>query len=109
MEQEEDFDEPKWTTECINIRPGHAWHKYAGTIAYITHCSFAVPNNLSNDEYCAILTADTWDESTVLCKLMPSDVSKKMKIVLCASQTFYLSNKGNRTMTVSMLTKRTIQ
>lgn len=108
MEQEEDFEESKWVTECVNLRPDHTWAKHAGKIAYITHCSFAIPENLK-DEYYGILTADTWDESIVLCKLLPNDISKHLKICLGSSQTFYLSNKGNRPITVSMLTKQTTE
>ena len=99
--------EPKWTTKIINLRPFHSYSKPTGVIAYLTHCSFAIPLH-DNEEYSAVLVAKTWDNSSVICKLLPGDVAKEMKIVFGQTQQIYLINEGNRTMTLSFLIKQTI-
>ena len=97
-------DHPVWRTKIINLKPYHSWSKPTGEIAYLTHCSFAIPMN-DDEDYSAILVAQTWDTSCVICKLLPGDVSKSMKMVFGQTQHIYLSNEGNRTMTLSFLVK----
>ncbi|EAY01282.1 hypothetical protein TVAG_395290 [Trichomonas vaginalis G3] len=103
MDSENEYDE-KWTTEVINLRPFDSWSKHSGKIVMLTHVSMAYKTD-SDDNVFGILTAETWDESQVLCKLFRNDFSKPMKIVWSHSQSVYLSNKGNREITLVLLTK----
>ena len=103
---DEEGTDSKWVTETIKLGPERSFTKNTGSIAVLTHCSFAVPLD-SSDSYYAVLTAETWDESTVLCTLFPREPSKPMKLIWGPTQSVLLMNKGNREMTLVMLTKRT--
>jgi hypothetical protein len=102
---EEDMEDSKWQTETISLMPGRTWAKNTGTIAYLTHCSFAVPID-SSSSYFAVLSAESWDESITLCTLYPKDSSKKLKIVWGPMQSVFLMNRGNRELTMVILTRR---
>lgn len=104
----DDEMEGKWKTEIIILRPYDSWSKHSGKVVVLTHVSMAVKTD-SDEECHGILTSETWDESQVLCKLFRNDYSKPMKVIWSTSQSVYLSNKGNRPISLVMLTKEISQ
>ena len=102
----DDAEDSQWQTETVSLHPGRTWSKSTGTIVYLTHCSFAVPSD-SSSSYFAVLSAESWDESITLCTLYPKDPSKKLKLIWGPTQSVYLMNRGNRELTMVLLTRKT--
>ena len=97
----------EWKYLNVKISPFHTWTKPLGAIVLITNVSFAIPNtNKSKDnDFFANLNVHVNDNETVICVLTKSDVSKQTKIIFGSGQSLFISNKGNRDISICMLLK----
>lgn len=96
--------EEKWKSLILHIRPGESWGKPHGKTCYLTNVSFAV-NYGQEEGYKGILATETWDESAIICVLLPDHPSQKTNLVWSQNQTVYFINKGNRGLTLTLLIK----
>lgn len=97
-------DEDQFTCESEQLNPGENWEKPERATVILTFASIIInPENSMNQK--AVLGATMNGRESVMCVLLPSKPTQKMKIILSPEISATLANSGSCPLSFSFLLK----
>ena len=98
------FETNNWHTHIINLLPDSQWEKPLGKTIVLINCSFSLKPEWE-EEFKGLLYVKTWQGFYLICSLLKNNPSQIMKLVWNSNQSAIFYNKGNRPITLIILTK----